>query len=214
MSWIFVDRRDAGQRLASKLAAYAHVPGVSLFALPRGGVVVGAEIAKALKLPLDVIVTRKIGAPFDEEYAIGALAETGETVWNDAEHAAADPAEVERSVANEKVEASRRIQAYRNGRPLPDLTGTTVILIDDGIATGLTIRAAIAAARHQHAAKIILAVPHGAKETIEGLRREVDEVIVLEEPALYASVGQFYQEFPQTSDDEVVALLQTYGQAS
>lgn len=207
----FKDRVDAGRQLAKKLQAYAGRTDVLLFALPRGGVVLGAEIAAALHIPVDVIVTRKIGAPMFKEYAIGALAETGETIWNETERAAFDAKTVQRIVKDEIREAARRVKAYRHGRSLPDFSEKIVILIDDGIATGLTMRAAIAAARHQHAEKIIIAVPHGAPDTIAQLRKEVDEVVCLEEPRWYAAVGQFYESFPQTSDAEVISLLKTYG---
>lgn len=206
---VFKDRIDAGQQLAQKLTSYSGNKEVLLYALPRGGVVVGAEVAKALGLPLDVIVTRKIGAPENEEYAIGAMAETGEVIWNEAERFAHDQKVLQKIIDKEKKEATRRIASYRNDRPLPEMKGKTIIIIDDGVATGLTIRAAIAAARHQHAAKIILAVPHGAAETLVELRREADEVVALEEPEMYGAVGQYYEIFPQTSDQEVVELLKT-----
>jgi putative phosphoribosyl transferase len=206
----FRDRTDAGRKLAKKLMGYAGRNDVVLFALPRGGIVLGGEVANALSLPLDVIVTRKIGSPSNDEYAIGALAETGETIWNEAERKAANPAVLTEIVEREKKEAARRIKAYRHGRPLPDLSGKTAVLIDDGVATGLTIRAAIAAARHNHAKEIIIAVPHGASDSIAQLRKEGDRVICLSEPKWYGSVGQFYEDFPQTSDAEVVALLKTY----
>lgn len=207
MHMIFKDRADAGRQLAQKLTNYSGNKDVLLYALPRGGVVVGVEVAKALGLPLDVIVTRKIGAPENEEYAIGAMAETGEVVWNEAERFAHDQKVLQKIIDKEKKEASRRIATYRNNRPLPDMKGKTVMIIDDGVATGLTIRAAIAAARHQHAAKIILAVPHGAAESLAELRREADEVVALDEPEMYGSVGRYYEIFPQTSDQEVVELL-------
>lgn len=208
---IFDDRVHAGKELSKQLKAFAGRADVLLYALPRGGVVVGAEVAKALKLPLDVIVTRKIGSPSNEEYAIGALSETGESVWNEAERAANDAAEVDKIIGQEQKEAARRIKTYRKGRSLPDFSGKTVILIDDGVATGLTIRAAVEAARHQHAKKIVIAVPHGAKDTMKLLRREVDEIVCLEEPEFYGSVGQYYGTFPQTSDEEVLKILKTYG---
>lgn len=207
---IFKDRADAGRQLALRLKEFAGRPDVLLYALPRGGVVLGGEIATALKMPLDVIVTRKIGSPWNEEYAIGALAETGELVWNEAERAATDKKALNKIVADETDEVVRRIKAYRHGRPLPDFADKTVIIIDDGVATGLTIRAAVAAAKHQHAAKIIIAVPHGAKESLATLRQEVDQVIALDEPEFYGAVGQFYEVFPQTSDEEVNVILKQH----
>jgi putative phosphoribosyl transferase len=203
----FKDRAEAGQRLAQRLMVYAGQKDVRLFALPRGGVVLGAEVAKALGLPLDVIVTRKIGAPGNAEYAIGALAETGEVIWNEGERFAHDQKVLQKIVDKEKKETERRVSAYRGGRALPELKGQTAVIIDDGVATGLTIRAALAAARHQHAAHIILAVPHGAAESLAALRHEADEVIALDEPEQYGSVGRYYQDFPQTTDREIGELL-------
>lgn len=210
----FEDRKDAGQQLAKKLLEYAGMRDVLLYALPRGGAVVAAEIAKELHLPFDVIVTRKVGAPWDEEYAIGALAETGECIWNEAERASVDQQALARIVEREQKEAIRRVAAYRDQKPLPSFQGKMIFLIDDGIATGLTMRAAIAAARHQGAARIIVIAPHGAHDTLQALRKEVDEIVVLDEPLFYGSVGAFYKNFPQTSDEEVRTLLATYGESS
>jgi putative phosphoribosyl transferase len=207
MSMIFKDRQEAGRKLSEQLSEYAGRDDVLLFALPRGGVVTGAEIAKALGLSLGVIVTRKIGAPYDEEFAIGALSETGESVWNDREKAANDSKEVDEIVAKEKIEAKRRIDKYRGGRRLPSMTGKTVIIVDDGIATGLTMKAAIEAAKHQGADKIVVAVPHGAKDTIGDMRKSGVVVVALSEPESYGSVGQYYEIFPQTEDEEVIRLL-------
>mgnify|MGYP001591094577 CR=1 FL=1 len=204
---LFEDRADAGRKLAGHLKRFAGHTDVNLFALPRGGVVVGAEVARVLGLPLDVIITRKIGAPENPEYAIGALAETGEMIWNEEERSSHAASEVERVVDLEKQEMLRRIQTYRQGRPLPDLQGKTALIIDDGIATGLTMQAALAAARHQRASRVIIAVPHGAKDTLHDLRGKVDEIIALEEPLFYGSVGQYYVHFPQVADDEVLRLL-------
>lgn len=207
---VYKNREHAGIMLAEKLKDFSGRKDVLLFALPRGGVVVADEVAKVVKLPLDVIVTRKIGAPYNEEYAIGALAETGETVWNEAERKANDPKKVEEIVQAEKVEATRRIDAYRQGRPLPTFDGKTIIIIDDGIATGLTMKAAILAARHQNAGRIIVAVPHGAKDSVAELRGNGVEVIALEEPDWYGAVGHFYREFPQVEDKEVNLILSHY----
>jgi predicted phosphoribosyltransferase len=207
----FEDRRDAGRKLAERLAAYKGRDDVRLFALPRGGAVIGAEISEALGLPLDLIVTRKIGAPENEEYAVGAMAETGEIVWNEAERAAHDPDALERVVAKERAEAKRRAETYRGGRPLPDLRGKTALIVDDGLATGYTMRAAVAAAKHQHADKIVVAVPHGAHDSIKALRKEVDEVVALTEPRLYFAVGGQYDVFDQTEDEEVLSIMKRYG---
>lgn len=211
---VYKNRQEAGKKLGERLKEFAGKPDVLLFALPRGGVVLGAEVARALKLPFDVIVTRKIGAPFNPEYAIGALSETGESVWNEAERKSADPKKIEEIVKKETEEAKRRVQVYRQGRPLPSFAGKTAIIIDDGIATGLTMQAAVKAAQHQNAKKVIVAVPHGAKDSISALRKTGAEVIALEEPLFYGAVGQFYEEFPQVEDEEVLKLLKRTGEQS
>jgi putative phosphoribosyl transferase len=207
----YKDRSDAGVKLAERLKEFAGREDVLLYALPRGGAVVAAEVAKALRMPFDVIVTRKIGAPHNDEFAIGALSETGEAVWNEAERSSNDARKIGENVEKEKKEAARRVKRYRQGNPLPSFEGKTVVIVDDGVATGLTMQAAIAAARHQGAARVVVAVPHGAMESLAELRRDGAEVIALEEPEWYGAVGQFYESFPQTTDDEVLALLKEYG---
>lgn len=208
----FKNRLDAGQKLARRLEEFKERNDVKLFALPRGGAVLGAEVAEALGMRFDLIVTRKIGAPYNEEYALGALAETGELIWNDETERKAQPREkLEKIIEDEKAEAKRRIAKYRGGRPLPDLAGQTVILIDDGLATGATMRAAVAAARHQSAARIIVAVPHGAQDSLAAMRRDGIEVIALEEPSMYWAVGSFYDEFGQVEDEEVMRLMREHG---
>lgn len=172
---------------------------------------VGAEIAKALDLTLDLIVTRKIGSPSNPEYAVGALAETGEIIWNESERKSTDEQALQRIVDEERAEAQRRAKLYRSGRPLVDLTGKIALIIDDGLATGYTMRAAIAAAKHQHADKIVIAVPHGAKDSLENLKSDVDEVVALERPEFYGSVGQYYNTFPQVEDAEVLSMMKSYG---
>ncbi len=204
---IFEDRRQAGQELAKALLDYANRNDVLLYALPRGGVAVAREVALVLNLPLDVIVTRKIGAPYNQEYAIGALGETGETVWNEAERLSTDKKALNKIVEQETEEALRRIKKYRQGRALPSFEGKTIIIIDDGIATGLTMLAAIRVAAHMKADKIIVAVPHGAKDSISEMRKQGIEVVVLEEPESYGAVGSFYKEFPQVTDQEVLEML-------
>lgn len=207
---LFKDRSAAGQLLAERLNKFSGQGDVLLFALPRGGVIVGVEIAKKLNLPLDVVITRKIGAPYNPEYAIGALAETGEVIWNELERQAYRPVELEKMVAIEKQEAERRVQLYRQGKKLPDLKNKTVILIDDGVATGHSMRAAVRTIKKMGVSRLIVAVPHGASESLEQLRIEGAEVVALEEPKFYGSVGQFYSFFPQTSDEEVLELLQRF----
>lgn len=208
---VFKDRKEAGQKLAAALAGFKGSEDVLLFALPRGGAVLGAEVAKALGVPFDVLVTRKLGAPFNPEFAIGSLAETGEIIWNEAERAASDKKVLDGIVREEAAEAERRVKKYRQGRALPDMAGKTVIIIDDGVATGLTVRAAVAAAKAKQAERVVIAVPHGARDSLVALRQEADEVIALEEPEDYGAVGEFYREFPQTEDEEVLELLKTYG---
>src|SRR3990167_4171868 len=161
------DRQDAGKQLAQALEKYAGTTDVIVIGLPRGGIVVAAEVARQLKLPLDIIVPRKIGHKLNPEYAIGAIAETGEAVWNEAERAAADPKYLDRAIATERQEAARRLERYRTGRPDRNFQGLTLILVDDGVATGYTMRAAIGAARALGAAKVIVAVPHGARDSLD-----------------------------------------------
>lgn len=203
----FRDREDAGRQLAERLKDYADRKDVRLFALPRGGVVVAAEVARELRLPLDVVITRKIGAPYNEEYAIGALAETGQVIWNEDERRGHDPSVLAQIVEKERAEARRRVEVYRQDRDLPSLAGMTAIIIDDGVATGLTLRAAIEAVKALGAAKIVAAVPHGAPDSLRALRTAGAKVIALEEPSFYGAVGAFYDFFPQVSDEETLDLL-------
>lgn len=204
----FKNRKVAGQKLAEALEKYKGAPKTIAIGLPRGGVVVAAEVSKALHIPLDIIVPRKIGAPYNEELAIGAIA--GEVVWIDqaiALSAGATPGYIERTIAKEKREAERRLALYRKGKPPQNFSGHTVILIDDGIATGSTMHASIAYMRQNKAGKIVLAVPVAPPDTLAALNAEVDESICLYSPESFMAVGQFYASFPQTEDSEVIALL-------
>lgn len=205
----FRDRVDAGRKLAAALEQYRGAKDAIVIALPRGGVVVGAEVARELKLPLDIVVPRKIGAPGNEEFAIGAITESGEPVWNHQSVTLTDASEeyLAAAVAKERTEAQRRLTTYRGDRSPRNLKGKTVILMDDGIATGLTMRAAIATIRSEGAARIVLAVPVAAADSIAKLRREVDEIVVLHAPQWFPAVGAFYDTFEQTSDAEVIELL-------
>lgn len=203
----FKNREDAGQKLACALKQYKNNKDVVLVALPRGGVVIAYEIAKELNLPLDIVVTRKIGALGNPEYAIGAITEIGEGIFNEDEIARVDKKWLDKEIKKEKQEAERRLKVYRGGKPALNLKDKIVILVDDGIATGYTMRAAVKSVRVADPKKIIVAVPHGARDTIEVLRKEVDEVICLHIPTFYMAVGQFYEEFEQTSDKEVIAKL-------
>jgi predicted phosphoribosyltransferase len=205
------DRRDAGRRLAEALKGFANER-VVILALPRGGVMLGVEVARALSAPLDLVIPRKVGHPDYPEYGIAAVAEVGEVVENEVEVARVDPAWFERAVAHERAEAARRRERYLGGRPPTDLTGLTAILVDDGIATGLTMRAAVRDAHARGAARVIIAVPVAPADTLAWLRREVDDVVALQAPADYAgAVGAYYEEFGQVSDAEVVAALREAG---
>lgn len=203
---IFKDRQEAGKKLAEALARYKNAPETIVLALPRGGVVVGYAIAKDLNLPLDIVVPRKIGAPGNSEYAIGAITETGDAIMNEAEARGVDKNWLKSEMDKEKQEAERRLKTYRPG-PSPQVEGKTVIIVDDGVATGYTMRAAIASVKSRKPAKIIVAVPHGAKDSMNVIRGEVDNVIVLYEPEIYWFVGAHYETFLQTSDKEVINLL-------
>lgn len=204
----FSNRRQAGQMLAERLGAYRKQPRVLVLALPRGGVPVASEVAAALGAPLDVFVVRKLGVPHHPEYAMGAIASGGVRVMNpDAAHLRLDPSEVEAVVVREQQELERRERLYRGARPPPSLQGRTVILVDDGLATGSTMRAAVLAARQQGAGRIVVAVPVAAPETAESLRGEVDEVVCVATPVPFHAVGLWYDDFDQVSDDEVRTLL-------
>jgi predicted phosphoribosyltransferase len=204
----FNDRIDAGRRLAQALRGHEHDPNGVVLALVRGGVPVAYEVAHALRLPLDVMVVRKIGMPGQEEFALGAIASGGIRVLNpDAPMYLTSAAEMSAVEARAEAELQRREQLYRGRRVPPDLNGRTVILVDDGLATGATMRAAVEAVRQGGAARIVVAVPVGSERTCEALRREVDEVVCLLTPELFYSVGEWYRRFDQTTDDEVRMLL-------
>jgi len=205
----FADRHDAGQVFAEQLRLYADRPDVIVLGLPRGGVPVAYEIAQRLHVPLDVFIVRKIGVPGFEELAVGAIASGGVRVLNeDVLHVIPDAqAIVEIVAAIEREELERRERNYRSDRPPPDFKDRIVILIDDGLATGATMRAAVAALRQQGAAKIIVAVPVGAPSTCQDLKNGADEVICLQTPVAFIGVGQYYADFSQTTDEEVRELL-------
>ena len=207
---VFHDRSEAGQFLAEKLQAYAGQPDVLVLALPRGGLPVGYEVAHALHAPLDVYLVRKLGVPGHEELAMGAIASGGVRVLNwDVVGALGIPEEIiEQVAANELQELQRRERIYRGKRPPPDVHGRIVILVDDGLATGSTMRAAIAALRRQQPAKIIVAVPVGSVETCAEMQQEADEVLCASTPDPFAAVGYWYEDFSQTTDQEVHDLLE------
>jgi putative phosphoribosyl transferase len=209
METTFPNRAEAGRRLAEKLEQYAGRDDVIVLGLPRGGVPVAYEVAQRLGVPLDVFIVRKLGVPGFEELALGAIASGGVRVLNDDVVRALPNANelVESVTARETAELQRREQAYRDGRPPPELRGRVVILVDDGLATGATMRAAVAALRQLGAAKIVVAVPVGAADTCRELEEEVDEIVCAMAPEWFQAVGQFYEDFSQTSDDEVRELL-------
>jgi putative phosphoribosyl transferase len=206
----FRDRAEAGRALASRLAAYANVRGVMVLGLPRGGVPVAYEVARALKAPLDVFLVRKLGVPGHEELAMGAIASGGIRVLNQevVSGLRISDAEIERVAERERAELERREALYRNGRPAPDLRHKTVIVVDDGLATGSTMRAAIEAVKRHEPARIVVAVPVGAASTCGELRAQADEVVCVMEPERFYAVGMWYQDFTQTSDDEIRTLLE------
>ncbi|MGZ3676415.1 MAG: phosphoribosyltransferase [Ktedonobacterales bacterium] len=205
----FRDRTEAGQLLANKIMRYANRDDVLVLGLPRGGVQVAFEIARALNAPLDVMVVRKLGVPGEEELAMGAIGPGGTRVLNAdvIRMGGISDSAIDAVTRQEQQELERRIRRYRGNRPPPEMRGRVVILVDDGIATGATMRAAIAAVRRQQPARIIVAAPVAAAETCEALRQELDEVICLLDPEVFWGVGVWYQHFPQLTDDEVQALL-------
>lgn len=205
---MFIDRRDAGRRLASRLAALREDRPVVL-GLPRGGVIVAEEVARALDAPLDVIVARKVGAPFNPELAIGAVA-AGVVHLDETITAALQIPEdyITQAVEQELDEVKRRENLFRDGRPPVDVTDRTVVLVDDGLATGSTAVAAIRSLRQLGPKRIVLAVPVGAAETVEMLRPMVDELVCLSTPPYFRAVGQEYVDFSQTTDEEVRNALQ------
>jgi putative phosphoribosyl transferase len=204
------NRVGAGRRLAEDLAEYAGRSGLLVLALPRGGVTVGAEVARALGAPLDVMLVRKLGVPGHEELAMGAIASGGIRIISNDMIAALGVSERELAAvaAAEETELARRERLYRGNRGPVEVRGRTVILVDDGLATGATMRAAAAAIRSQRPERLIAAVPVAPEETCEALRAEVDEVVCTLTPDPFYSVGTWYEDFSQTSDDEVRELLQ------
>jgi predicted phosphoribosyltransferase len=207
---IFLDRREAGRFLAGKLTQYANRPGVLVLGLPRGGVPVAYEVARALRAPLDVFIVRKLGVPGHEELAMGAIASGGVLVLNEeVVHALRIPSRIIDSVEREeRQELTRRELLYRGDRAAPQVRGRTIILIDDGLATGSTMRAAVAALRQHEPKRIVVAVPVGAPETCAEFQQEADEAICALTPEPFYAVGTWYRDFSQTSDDEVRELLE------
>jgi putative phosphoribosyl transferase len=205
----FEDRRDAGRRLAGKLSRFRDERPV-IFALPRGGVPVGYEISRAFTAPLDVFVSRKLGAPGQPEFGIGAVAAGGVRVLNEdvVKRLGITDEYVERITARETAEVERRLRYFRGDRPEPEVGGRTAILVDDGLATGVTARAAVEAMRLRRPRRLVLAAPVCAAQTAELLRPGVDELVCLESPTDLGAIGFWYRDFQQTTDEEVVELLE------
>ena len=205
----FIDRADAGRKLASLLGKYKDMQDAIVIGLPRGGVVNAYEVAKELNLPLDIIVVRKIGAPMQPELAVGAISQEGDVLLD---HAIMNMVGVKEQdlqiiIEDEKQEAQRRLEVYRHDRSPLDLKNKIVILVDDGLATGATMRAAILSARSMGAQKVVVAIPVSPKDTLVKIEQEADEVICLYVPELFWGVGGFYDSFLQTQDEEVIDLL-------
>jgi len=211
METIYQDRVDAGQRLARALERYAG-PETLVLGVPRGGVVVAAEVARALEAPLDVVIARKIGAPHEPEFAIGAVVsgEGGVLLDEPAIRYLQVPAEfIRRETERQEAEIRRQMALYRGDRPVPELAGKTVIVVDDGIATGYTLRAALAGLRRQDPERLVVAAPVGPGSVCREFRQLADDVICLRMPEPFVAVGAWYADFDQTEDAEVIRLLRT-----
>lgn len=206
---VFQNRFDAGERLAKALQSYRHDPNTLILALPRGGVPVAYSISKALALPLDILVVRKLGAPFQEELALGAIT-SGDVIFFNEDilaDSAVSETELNRIISAEKAELSRREKKYRQDRAFPVVDQKNIILVDDGLATGATMHTAIIALRKLSVKKIIMAVPVAPRETLAHFAKLVDEVVCLHPTDVFYGVGAFYEDFSQTSDEEVISLL-------
>lgn len=209
MPMVFEDRRDAGRRLARELRGYASEPDLLVLALPRGGVPVAHEVAKALDAPLDVFLVRKLGVPGNEEFAMGAIATGGVRIINEyvVRQLGLSTETLASVAAREQRELERRESVYRGDAPEPDVAGKTIILVDDGLATGATMRVAVRALKAKGPRKVVAAVPTGSAEACDLLALEADELICLDSPVNFGGVGAWYRDFSQTSDAEVLDLL-------
>jgi len=207
---MFNDRRDAGVHLASRLEEYKGQTGVLVLALPRGGVATGYEIAHYLKVPLDIVIVRKIGFPGQPELAIGAVSETGRVVLNESIISTYGVSKdyIEREVSQQKKEISRRAELYRKGKRLPSLEGKTIILVDDGVATGATMKAAIITLKEEKSKKLIVALPVAPVGMADEIEQMADTFICIETPFDFMAVGAYYHDFTQVSDEEVIDLLE------
>lgn len=212
---LFRDRHEAGQQLAQRLLHYKNAKNAIVLALPRGGVVVGYDISLALRLPLDVLITRKLGSPANPELAMGALAETGYLHVNEdvIREYQVTKGQLDEETRRQQHEIDRRIQRYREGRALPSLKGQTVILVDDGIATGATFFASLGALLKAETVRVVAAVPVAPPRVAAQVKDLVDEVVVLHTSEWFFGIGQFYEHFPQIEDEEVIACMERARQA-
>lgn len=206
---MFQDRKEAGLRLAEKLIKYRGSKDTIVVALPRGGVVVGAEIAQKIDAPLDVIITRKIGFPGEPEFAIGAISENGKILLNDKiiERYNISKVYIDEEISKQKAEIERRILSFRNGKPLPSMKDKIIILVDDGVATGFTMISAIKALREEGIKKLVVAIPLSSNDAFQKLKTASDEIICLEIPEYFLAIGNFYIEFEQLTDEDVKELM-------
>jgi len=207
---MFNDRREAGVKLASRLKEYKNQPGILVLALPRGGVATGYEIARSLNVPLDIVIVRKIGFPGQPELGIGAVSETGTVVLNESIISMYGVSKdyIEHEISRQKEEITRRVKLYRKGKKLLSLEGKTIILVDDGVATGATMKAAIATLKEEKLKKLIVALPVAPPGMADELKQMVDTFICIEIPFDFMAVGAYYHDFTQVSDEEVVDLLE------
>lgn len=205
---MFKDRRDAGRRLAQRIEGIKEAD-LFILAVPRGGVVVAFEVVKALGAPMDLIIPRKLGAPGNPELAIGAVTQDGTIVLNHdiVQELGVPKSFIDQEAAEQVKEIERRMKKYRGDAPPPQLAGRTVVLIDDGIATGATIRAAVQSVRRSRPKRLIIAVPVAPPSAVQSLEKDADEVVALETPEWFMAIGQFYENFDQTSDEEVIDLM-------
>jgi len=203
---IFKDRQDAGRQLVKELKEFKNKKDTIVVALPRGGVVLGYEVAKALDAPLDIVAPRKIGSPENDEFAIGAITEDGEFITND-ETSDIPKDYLKKEIAKQVGEVERRLKIYRQDLEPRIFKNKTVILVDDGMATGLTMKAAIKTAKSRGAKQIIIAIPVSARDTLDRVKPMVDKVVCIEAPLFFGAVGEFYEEFSQTPDQEVIDCL-------
>jgi putative phosphoribosyl transferase len=206
---VFADRSEAGRLLAEALSKYAGRDDVAVVGLPRGGVPVASEVARELRAPLDALIVRKLGAPGQPELAIGAIGEGGVQVLNDGlvRSLMMDARDIDRIAASEQKELQRRVTAYRGGHKPLVLDDKIVIVVDDGVATGATMRAGLQAVKSMGAAKVIAASPVGAPDSVASLEEDADEVVVLQAPAWFSAVGEWYEDFRPTTDEDVQRIL-------